>query len=158
MKLKRQYDEAGACTHVLVIETGFTPEQNFSHRLVEEGVSARWIELDAEGRTLTMRAKPEDLVYQVLREPGYYCKSTGEAIPITRIAWDRMRATGVGDLTRREALTWLQRNGKQPHDYEVTNAYECVLSAEQHAKYCAVRTPSGDRAAACRVETATEVL
>lgn len=125
-------------THVEVLDTGASPEQNFSHRLVEDGISQGWISL-APG-TLTVRAVPEHLSYSVMREPGYYCKSTGQRIPITATAWASSRR---GVLARAEAQRWLAANGKDAADYEVTNAYECVLNEEQHAKFRKVADAKG---------------
>lgn len=154
MKLKRQFGEDGACTHVDIVETGTSPEQNFSHRLVEDAVSAGWMKLDEEGGTLTIVGKPEDLLFKLVRTPGYYCRSTGERIPISAIAWGRMQSTRVGDLTQREARAWLARKQLHPQDYEVTNAYECVLNAEQHEKFRAVKAVSGNLVAAYLAEAA----
>jgi hypothetical protein len=150
MLLQRQYEKDAAgtprCTHVLVKHTGTSPEQNFSHRAVEQAMVDGWMHID--GDTLTVTAEPEDLLYQVKRTPGYYCRSTGERIPISPTAWVRMRSTGQGDLSAREAKAWLLSRGKDATDYEVTHAYECVLDAEQHAKFHAVRDGASNVVAA----------
>ena len=82
------------------------------------------------------------------RTPGYYCKSTGEQIPISTLAWVRVLTSGVGDLSRLEALAWLAAHGKAASDYEFTMSYECVLDAGLHQKYRAVRAVSGNPVAA----------
>jgi hypothetical protein len=152
--LQRQYanDAAGAprCTHVRVIHTGTHPQQNFSHRVVEQALVDGWMHLESDGKiaTLTVTAEPEDLHYRLKRAPGYYCRSTGELIPISPTAWTRMRSTGQGDMSSREAKAWLLARGKDAGDYEVTNAYECVLDAEQHAKFQAVRDGASNVVAA----------
>lgn len=125
-------------THLEVRDTGASPEQNFSHRFVEDGVAQGWITLTAD--TLTVRAQPEDLVFALRRQPGYYCSSTGERIPISSTSWNSARR---GELARAEALRWLTANGKEPSDYEVTNAYECVLGDEQHARFRKVADAKG---------------
>lgn len=130
MLMKRQYDTAGKCTHVTVKHTGSSPEQNFSHRLVENGAADGWIEVGASH--LVIKTDGEPLRYELKRTPGYYCLSTGERIPVSAMAWASPRR---GELASREALSWLAQAGKAPTDYEVTNAYECVLDADQHAQF-----------------------
>lgn len=139
MLLQKQYEKdpktqaPQRVSHVLVKHTGLKPEQNFSRRLVESALADGWMTLD--GATLTMKGDPEDLVYLVKRDPGYYCVSTGERIPISQMAWTRMLATGIGDLSAREAKGWLLARGKAQNDYEVCQAYECVLDADQHDRF-----------------------
>lgn len=146
MLMKRQHDSAGKCTHVLVKHTGTGPAQNFSRRLVLQAVTDGWMQIT--GSTLTIKAEPEDLFYAIKRQPGYYCISTGERIPVDELAWSQMLQTGRGDLSRQQALAWLAANGKQASDYEVTMAYECVLGDAQHAKFRAVTAVSGNLVAA----------
>lgn len=130
MLIKRQYDKAGKCTHVTVKHTGTGQAQNFSHRLVEGGVADGWIEVgDSQ---LVIKTDGEPLRYALNRTPGYYCISTGERIPVSAMAWSSSRR---GELASREAMLWLAKAGKAPTDYEVTNAYECVLDADQHAQH-----------------------
>ena len=149
MLLKRQHDSAGSCTGVLVKHTGLTAEQNFSRRLVSQAVAAGWMEID--GDLLTIDAKPEPLRYQLLRTPGYYCLSSGDRIPIGENAWVELLA-GEAALASRERAAWLASHGMQADDYTLTLAYECVLSAEQHVKFKAVRAPSGNVVAAHTLE------
>lgn len=146
MLMQRQYNSAGKCTHVRVKHTGTEHEQNFSRRLVLQAVTDGWMKV--EGATLTIKAEPENLIYDVKRHPGYYCTSTGERMPIDELAWSQMLQTGRGDLSRQQALAWLAANGKAPSDYEVTMAYECVLSAPQHEKFHAEVAISGNLVAA----------
>lgn len=150
MLLKRITDPAGHCTGVQVKHTGLKPQQNFSHRLVEQGILEGWIQI--EGDTLTIRAEPEDLRYHLQRRPGYYCRSSRQRIPISETAWVRKRSTGVGDISRREAQAWLAAHAKKLDDYEVTEAYECALETALHQKYRAVRARSGMLVAASAQE------
>lgn len=138
MLMQRQYDHAGKCTHVTVKHTGTSPEQNFSHRLVENGVADGWIEMG--GSSLVIKTDGEPLRYEIKRTPGYYCSSTGERIPVSAMAWASQRR---GELASREAMFWLAKAGKAPTDYEVTNAYECVLAREQHDRFRAVLDAKG---------------
>lgn len=148
MRLKRQYDK-GRVTHMLVEHTGTSPEQNFADRLVEQGIDEGWIKVD--GAALELRAEPELLQYQILRAPGYYCRSTGDRIPLSERALRRL-ATRQMDTPRAEALAWLASKGLDPTDYEVTLAYECVLDAGQHERFRAVRDAASNVVAAHTLE------
>lgn len=125
-------------THVEIHDTGGSPEQNFSHRFVESGVAAGWLTL--ADNTLTVRAEPESLIYSLKRRPGYYCKSSGERIPISDTSWNSARRD---KLAYAEAQRWLAANGKDRVDYDVTNSYECVLGDQQHAKFRKVADAKG---------------
>lgn len=138
MMLRKQYDKAGKCTHVTVKHTGSSPEQNFSHRVVEDGVADGWIAVSPS--QLVIKTDGEPLRYALKRTPGYYCLSTGERIPVSAMAWASPRR---GELASREARDWLSKAGKAPTDYEVTNAYECVLAPEQHDRFRAVLDAKG---------------
>lgn len=129
MKLQRQYT-AGACTHVRVIHTGTNPEQNFSTRLVAAGVEQGWVIVS--GDQLMMKTDAEPLRYTVKRSPGYYCRSSGEAIPVTPAAWRLVEKYGITDEARTEVVAWLLAHGKAGTDYELSLQYECVLDAAQH--------------------------
>lgn len=138
MLMQRKYDKAGKCTHVTVKHTGTGPEQNFSHRLVEDGVADGWIAVGASH--LVIKTDGEPLRYELKRTPGYYCSSTSERIPVSAMAWASWRR---GEIARSEAQAWLAKAGKAPTDYEVTNAYECVLAPEQHDRFRAVLDAKG---------------
>lgn len=138
MLMQRQYNKAGKCTHVAVKHTGTSQAQNFSHRLVENGVADGWIEVGPSH--LVIKTDGEPLRYALKRTPGYYCLSTGERIPVSAMAWASPRR---GELASREARDWLQQAGKAPTDYEVTNAYECTLALEQHHRFRAVLDAKG---------------
>lgn len=141
-----------APTHVEVRHTGTNPEQNFSRRLVEQAVLAGLMRVEGDRLYLKTAPDQDDLGFTIRRAPGYYQASTGERIPIGEMAMTRMLRTGMGDLTRAEAVTWLTARGAPQTDYEVTNAYECVLDAEQHAMYRAVPDAKGRRVAAHTLE------
>lgn len=148
MRLKRQYDK-GRVTHMLVEHTGTSPQQNFSDKLVEEGIDEGW--MTVEGKALTMKAEPESLRYTILRTPGYYCRSTGERIPLSERALRRM-ATRQMETPRFEAQMWLASKGLEATDYEVTLAYECELDAGQHERFRAVRDAASNVVAAHTLE------
>jgi hypothetical protein len=137
MKIERKFSADGKrCTHVVVHHTGTAPEQNFSDRLVDAAVSEGWIVIS--GDQLQMKTDGEPLRYQLLRRPGYFCKSSGESIPIGVEAWLRFRLANDSRQSRAEALAWLAAHGKASDDYDITTAYHCVLDAAQHARHRAV--------------------
>lgn len=138
MLFKPTRTKAGVITALQVKHTGLRPAQNFSRRFVEDGVAGGYMVL-GEG-TLTVKAKPEDLNYAVTRQPGYYCRSTGQRIPISAMAW---ASPSRDRLACAEAQKWLASQGLEATDYEVTNAYECVLNDKQHAKYRGVPGEAG---------------
>ncbi len=150
MKLTKQYandaQRKPVVSHVEIEHTGLNPQQNFSHRLIERSIEEGWVTI--VGDKLTMKGDPEDLVYTLARAPGYYCKSSGERIPIGEVAWEVFKAAGQGQRSRKEALAWLQSRKLAADDYEVTQAYECVLNDAQHEKFRAVRSISGNLVAA----------
>lgn len=147
-----------AASHLRVLHTGVSEGQNFSTRFVEGGLVEGWlsfVEL-VDGKHMrikcehqsgqeptglthpdgTPKMRPvysnEDLIYRVVREPGYYCVSTGDRIPISGMAWGSSRR---GELAPKEAKAWLAARGLAPTDYEVTNAYECILDSDQHERF-----------------------
>lgn len=148
MLLKRHYDPATldsaapVCTHVVVKHTGTSPEQNFSSRLVAQAIGECWMSID--GDRLGILAEPEPLQYRIVRVPGTYCVHDGQRIPISDIARDERARTGVGRLSAAEAQAYLAAHGfagkaspdpAHPSGYQVIDHYECVLAAEQHARF-----------------------
>jgi hypothetical protein len=126
-------------SHLEVRHTGTTPEQNFSSTLV-----AGWVQAGVAVKTddtLVIKAAPEPLRYKVLRTPGYYCAHDGKKIPVS--------PEGYGDasIAAMECTEYLKANGfegvespdkSNPAGYLRTHAYECVLDADQHARFKAV--------------------
>lgn len=157
MKLKRHYDPASIgegktprVTHVEVIHTGLTADQNFDDGMIDKAVLEGWASLSAD--TLTLKTDGEPLVYAVKRAPGYFCKSTGERIPVSDKAWYSFRYGHDSTLSRAEALSWLAAHGKAENDYDIAVAYHCELSAGQHAKFRAVTGAKGETVAAHTLE------
>jgi len=110
-----------------VRHTGVRAAQNFSTRLVAQGVADGWITID--GDTLTLRADPEDLVYTIVARPGFYCCHDGKAF-----------ADRDGALLYTQTYFGAEESPDQnhPHGWGRRNHYECVLDARQHAKFRAV--------------------
>lgn len=157
MKLKAHYDpetlgesKKPRCTHVEVIHTGLTPEQNFDDGLILDGITEGWVTVS--GDRLEMKTDAEPLVYAINRAPGYFCKSTGEAIPMSAPAWARFRYGNDSTASQAEARAWLSANGKEPNDYDIAVAYHCVLDAGQHERFRAVVGPKSQIVAAHTLE------
>ena len=153
MMLKRHYHSetlnregvAQRVCHFEVIHTGLQAEQNFDG-FIDAGVAEGWATM--EGDRLSLKTDGEPLRYTVTRVPGYFCKSTGEAIPITAKAWAKFRYGGDSTESRPQALAWLASNGKNAGDYDIAVAYHCVLDADQHERFHAVRDIAGNVVAA----------
>lgn len=134
MKLQRQFANgtAAPCTHMRVVHTGINAEQNFSTRFVKGGLTEGWLTRD--GNTLLVKTDGEPLHYTILREPGYYCSSSGARIPLSESAAELLAEDGNTRLSSKEAQAWLVANGKPPGDYEVLMAWCCKLDSAQHDK------------------------
>lgn len=137
MKLQRQFANGvdKPCTHVRVVHTGTTPEQNFSDRLVAAGRREGWIVIAGAVLTMTTHDGQPDLTYTIKRAPGYYVKSTGATIPVSAEAFGRMRWGGDSTDAQAEARAFLAGQGLDANDYEVTLAWECVLDSAQHDQF-----------------------
>lgn len=139
-------------THVEVIHTGANPDQNFDDQMIDEAIVQGWAAIS--GDSLTIKTDGEPLRYMLLRGPGYYCKSTGQRIPISEKAWYRFRFASDSSASRPEALAWLVKNGKAETDYDISVTYQCVLDDEQHERFRAVRNADGELVAAHKVQEA----
>lgn len=141
MLLKRHFANGAdkAATHVEVKHSGLSPEQNFSDRLVDQAVKEGWMVVG--DKTVTIKTDADPLNFALVRKPGYFCKSTGESIPVSEANWLRFRLAN-DQRASAEAKAWLAGKGLPANDYDITAAYHCVLDAKQHAKYRAV-SPGG---------------
>jgi len=143
MLLKRHYHPGTLqVSGVEIKHTGVSPEQNFSRRVVTAGLTEGWLRI--EGDKLTLDGANGKLEYVIRRSPGYYCKSTGERIPVSDVAWTDFLASGQGKLSQVEARAWLLGRGKDSSDYEITLAWECVLAPEDHEKWHCTRDVAGN--------------
>jgi len=115
--------------HIQVIDTGASPEQNFSTGLVAAALGEGWIGID-QGK-LTLHAKPDDLVYDVLRTPGRYCCHCKAKLQDD--ATGEMARAHVGLLHH----GMLSPDAQNPAGYEMLNHYECRLDPKLHKKYAA---------------------
>lgn len=118
--------------HVVVKHTGTHAEQNFTTRMVEAGLAEGFMSI--AGGKLTLRAKPEDLVYTIKRGPGHYCCHCGVKLPdAAAFVADGVTAgmQHVADAHPGEKSP----DAGNPAGYGRINYFECVLATEQHKKF-----------------------
>lgn len=139
-------------THVQVLHTGASADQNFDDQMIDEGKLEGWAEIS--GDVLTLKTDGEPLRYMLLRGPGYFCRSSGQQIPVSEKAWYRFRYASDSSLSRPEALAWLEKNGKDASDYDISVTYQCVLDDKQHQHFRAVRNKDGVLVAAHQLQEA----
>ena len=151
MLLKRVYGSSGEVAGVQIKHTGASPEQTWSASKVEQYMSEGWMAMRGDEIVITAE-DGEELVYDILRRPGYYCASTGERIPLSEPAMSQFMNSTAATLAPAEARAWLTAKGLPPTGYEATRNYHCRLDSSLHAAYCAVVGPKGQIVAACRLE------
>lgn len=158
MELRRLYDPAsldpGAtprCVGVELFHTGFSAEQTFKRRLVLDACAEGWMQL--QGDTLSLKADGETLTYTVVRQPGYYVRSTGERIALSDLAMSEFLTEPQAKLAAAEARQFLAERGLPDDDYEATRNYHCSLDAEQQQKWQAVRDEAGNLVASHTLES-----
>jgi len=131
--------------HVEIKHTGISAEQNFSTRFVEAGLAQGFASV-GDGK-ITLRAKPEDLVYTIKRGPGHYCCHCGVALP------DASRIVSPG-ITAGMQQVAAMHEGKpspdagNPSGYLRLNEYQCVLDFATHEKWKAKSIGEARREAA----------
>ena len=77
MRLKRLYHPAtDRVRGVTVLEDG--PEQNFSPRLIERGVTEGW--LTVQRGEIIIHGDNRTLTYRIVLPPGYYCCHCNRAL------------------------------------------------------------------------------
>lgn len=130
---EKRVDEKGDCTnpppldYLSLSNSGVNPEQNFSIDLVTEGLTNGLMSIDDD--VLTLNCHPEPLRYAIKRRPGRYCLHCSE----------KLGDDNGGTLARLHVAE--KHAGKPspdtgtPAGYVALNHFECVLDAEQHAKY-----------------------
>lgn len=112
-----------------VLHTGLQEAQHFSERLVRKGQEEGWLTIDKG--TLTIYAKPENLVYEIVRVPGRYSCYDGSKLP-----------DDEGDTGRLARAVIAERHAGQPSPdpahpsgYYKINYYDCRLNAAQQATF-----------------------
>lgn len=137
-RLKDPSRPAGDCLNVPPIDqveigdTATSPEQNFRVGLVEAGLAEGWISI-AQGK-LTLRAKPEDLVYTIKRGPGHYCCHCGVKL-VDAAAFVAPKITAGMQHVATAHAGKRSPDASNPAGYRRLNHYECVLGEKQHAKF-----------------------
>lgn len=134
-----------------IFHTGLRAEQTWSTRQVDQGLVEGYMTIN--GTTLVVKADPEDLIYRINRQPGYYCRATGERIPLSEAAWRQKISGPIATIAPNEARAWLEANkqpltimvdGREVTNYEVINGYECVLNSSQQERFGAVLNLAGN--------------
>ncbi len=77
MLLKRLHDEQKKVRGVRVLRAG--EKQHFSPDLVLKAQAEGWMVM-ADGK-ITIKGEAGDVVYRIVREPGYYCCHDGAPMP-----------------------------------------------------------------------------
>lgn len=133
MELKRHY-KGGEVHAVEVLGTGTDARQNWKRTAVMQWVGEGWMKVSADTITIkTIEGQP-DLVYKILRKPGYYTED-GKPIPISELGLQQFFTEAVATIAPREAREWLAKNGRSGESYTATRNYECELDAEQHVQF-----------------------
>jgi hypothetical protein len=114
------------------------PEQNFSRRMVDAGLQEGWMSM-SRGK-LTMHTDAEDLEYTILKMPGTYC-----------VHCEAKLDDDPGGASNRAHVTEAHGDAPSPDPahpagYRVTNAYECVLREDQHARWSAQAVDAAQQA------------
>lgn len=131
-------DKAGNVTnvpplsHIEVKHTGASPEQNFSTRLVEQGVALGFMTL-GKGK-ITLHAKPEDLTYKIVRSPGHYCCHCGAWLTDAAMLLGSGLTNGAQHVVDEHPGVPSPDAGN-PSGYERINHYETILDTEQHNRF-----------------------
>jgi hypothetical protein len=125
--------------HFIIRHTGTHKEQNFSDRMVQAGLVAGFASI-ANGE-LTLKAEPEDLVYKILRGPGYYCCHCGEQLVDANLFVKDPKTGESTEVTRGMVHVDTVHNGEEspdpsnPSGYRRVAGYECELEEGLQQRY-----------------------
>lgn len=129
--------------YIEVKHTGVHAEQNFSERLVQDGVKRGYITLSRG--VLTLHGEPEDLDYKIARTPGFYCCHCGVEIPDAGLRTPEDSSITIGTRhVRQEHGDKESPDPSNPSGYRRINHYEVVLDHGQHARYRISRDDPAD--------------
>jgi hypothetical protein len=124
--------------HFEIRHTGNHEAQNFSEGLVEAGRREGFLTF-AQGK-ITLKCKPEDLNYKILRGPGYYCCHCGKQLQDANFFIKN--ASGEQTKTTRgmQHVETVHKGAKSPDlgnpaGYRRVSGYECELDAAQHRRF-----------------------
>ncbi len=160
MKLKRLYspsvvgqDSQPMVTGVKVIHTGLEAEQRWDRGQLMQFASEGWLKFD--GSQVTIAAENATLVYDVVTQPGYFVRSTGERIPVSELAMQQFMTEREAPLAAAEARAFLAGKGLAANDYDATRAYTFRLRSDLHEHWRKVVDPlSGNDVAAHTLNSA----
>lgn len=113
MLIRRIYKD-GRCDYVEILRAGDT--QNFSTRLVAGALQEGWMEM-INGKII-VKSQPENLVYKIVKEPGYYCCHDGKKLEDAIMAKNYVESNFSGVPSP---------DPNNPAGYMKINHYECVL-------------------------------
>jgi len=121
--------------YIEVKHTGISAAQNFSERLINQGIASGFISI-SKG-VLILHAKPEDLKYDILRTPGYYCCHCGERIVDAGLPSAPGSLVTIGSKHVHDAHGdgVLSPDAGNPSGYARLMHFECALAADQHKKF-----------------------
>lgn len=139
-RLRDMRKPAGACLNpppvdfLEVYHTGVSAKQNFSDRLIAQGIAEGWVSI-GKG-LLTVHAAPEDLTYKILRTPGYYCCHCGEQIVDAGAPSAPESAVTLGVKHVAEAHGSVKSpDSENPSGYLWSKRYSCELLPDLHEKF-----------------------
>jgi len=129
MELKRHHNGTVEVRH-----TGKSREQNWKMSAVMAWVSEGWMKVDPKTITVkTIEGQP-DLVYEIVRKPGYYAED-GKPIPISELGLHQFFNEAVATIAPAEAKAWLAASGRSGQGYVATRNYHCRLDVAQHKQF-----------------------
>lgn len=119
-------------SHVALLHTGETPEQNFHVKEVELGVAEGWATVNTSQIGMKVRLPEgvdETLRYSIKRGPGRWCCHCKSKLA------DDSRGTQARLHVAQAHPGATSPDPKWPSGYAMLNHYECVLDSSQHALY-----------------------
>lgn len=135
MKLKKVFKKRASendpliLDYIALIDTGTTPEQNWSNRFITEGLKNKWLEFIGD-KTILLHVSPETLRYDIKFAPGIYCCHCNQEL----VSGNEHAKVHV--LEKHNGVESPDRNN--PSGYRYVHGYECILDKSQHEKFKAV--------------------
>lgn len=108
---------------VEVLDLGHSPNQHFTPEYVMKAMREGWMSM--KGDVLTIHAKGGDVIYKILRTPGYYCCHDGSPQDGEQEARDYVADNFAG----KESPDKSNLAG-----YERINYYDCVETLPRKSK------------------------
>lgn len=109
-------------SHVEVLNA--KDDQNFSPKIVMKGMVEGWLTM--AGDKITILAKPENVVYDVIRKPGAYCCHCGEELEQGEaFNEDGSKTTPGATHVKQKHAGATSPDPNWPAGYKVENHYTC---------------------------------